>query len=334
MKAITYQTDAKITPPGWAPSSNLHSNQKRGFAYQDGSHYVHFYSRERPLWVLSPGLTATETSSSFPTINEWVQARFGATTIETTSLDVGEIFDGLWRPGLTNDDDVMGALGFTFPERRASELPLLLILERLNEILLYAEPHPANLNTFGYKQRELLLLAATEVEAQWKWFLERLNVRPSGQGFSTNDYVRLCPALFLEEFDITLPRYTALKAISPFLGWDSRQPTRSLAWYDAYNETKHDRAGGLKRATLEMCLAAVAANIVLFVNRFAYQSLYNGRGTFSAIFNETFSVDLARADPKSFYVPKISIPSNQRSNFVTFDSGNIHQSWKKIPITV
>lgn len=334
MKAITYQTDPTVVPIGWAPTANLHKTQTRGFAYEDTTHYVHFYCKERPLWILSPGLTVTESKNAAATLNDWVTMRFGATNVHPVSLDVGEIFDGLWRPGLTDDDDIASALGFTVSDRRAAELPLLLILERLNEMLLYIEPDPSTLGSFGHKQRELLLLSATEAEAQWKWFLVKGGATPAGQGFTTNDYVKLGPALFLSDFDVTILRYPAVNAFSPFAGWSANQPTKSLRWYDAYNATKHDRATGLVRASLEMCLLAVAANLILFVARFGWHALYNGRGNLSANFNETFSIDMARSDPKTFYVPKISIQPNQVLQFVTYNSQNQALAWqtKTLPI--
>ena len=284
--------------------------------------------------MLSPGLTATKSKDAHSTISEWAKVRFGAKNIQPMSLDVGQIYDGLWRPGLSNDDDILSGLGFTFAERRAAELLLLLMLERLNEILLYVELDPSTLATYGHKQRELLLLAATEVEAPWRWFLDHSGVKPLSQGFSTNDYVKLAPALFLSDFDVTIPRYPAVKAFSPFVGWETKRPTKSLPWYDAYNETKHDRVGGRRRASLEMCLLAVAANLVLFTARFGYQALYNGRGNLSANFNETFSIDLARADPTTFYVPHIHIPSNQRTDFVTFNSQNQQLAWQRTTINI
>lgn len=334
MKAITYQTDPGVTPPGWTPNANLHRSHTHGVAYEDEEHYVHFYRTDRPLWVLSTGLTATESKDAHATLDDWVRARFGATNIQAMSLDAGYVYDGLWRPGLTEDDDISSGLGFTFSDRRAAELPMLLLLERLNEILLYVEPDPSTLASYGHKNRELLLLAATEVEAQWRWFLDRGRAKASGQGFSTNDYVRLGPALFLSDFDVTLPRYPAIKAFSPFLGWTKNHPTKSLPWYDAYNETKHNRLGGLRRASLEMCLLAVAANLVLFIARFGYHALYNGRGNLSANFNETFAIDIARADPTTFYTPHLLIPPNQRKDFVTFSSKNLQRLWQRARIKI
>lgn len=334
MRAFTYQTDQAITPPGWATTANLHRSQTRGVAYEDQQHYVHFYCEGRPFWTLSLGLTVTETKANHKTLHDWVVARFGASNIQQTTLNVGEIYDGLWRPGLTRDNHIVSGLNFSFAERRGAELTLLLILERLNELLLYVEPHPSTLSTYGHKQRELLLLAATEVESHWKWFLTASGLKPTGQGFSTNDYVNLAPAIFLSDFDITIPRYPSVKAISPFEGWDARRPTKSLPWYDAYNETKHDRVGGLSRATLESCLSAVAANLVLFISRFGYQTLFNGRGNLAANFNETFSMDLARAAPTTFYTPLIAIPPNQRPDFITFDSHNLQTDWQKRTIQI
>ena len=131
-------------------------------------------------------------------------------------------------------------------------------IQRMSLEVGQVEPAPSTLTAFGHKQRELLLLAATEVEAHWRWFLEHSGVTPSGQGFSTNDYVKLGQALFLQDFDVTIPRYPTISAFSPFLGWNTKRPTKSLPCYYAYNEIKHDRIGGLSRASLEMCLLAVS----------------------------------------------------------------------------
>jgi hypothetical protein len=53
-------------------------------------------------WVLSPGLTVTESKGSYLTIDEWVKARFGAKNIQLMSLEVGQVrtrplhVNGIW----------------------------------------------------------------------------------------------------------------------------------------------------------------------------------------------------------------------------------------------
>ena len=334
MKAITYETDPNVTPPGWATNSDIHRQQSRGIAYEEATHFVHFYSAGGPLWTLSPGLTVTEEKSN-RLLRDWAVLRFGASNIQPMQLNAGEVYDGLWRPGLGPDEaTISSSLNFSFSERRSSELVLLLILERLNDLLLYVEPEPQTLGTYGHKQRELLLLAATEVEAHWKWFLARCGVKPRQRGFSTQDYVRLNTGLFLSDYDVLIPRYPLLAPLSPFLGWSKAKPTQSLPWYAAYNEVKHDRVTKLTSASLEMYLLAVAANIVLFVSRFGPLSLYEGRGNLSAQFNETFSVDLARADPTTFYVPRVQIASQQVPQFVTYNALRQQLANKSIPIVL
>jgi hypothetical protein len=83
-----------------------------------------------------------------------------------------------------------------------------------------------------------------------------------------------------------------------------------------------------------MCLLAVAANLILFTTRFGYHALYSGRGNLSANFNESFSIDLTRADPTTFYVPRLLLLPNQMSGFVTFSSQNQLTGWQKVSLKI
>ena len=83
----------------------------------------------------------------------------------------------------------------------------------------------------------VLLLAATEVEAHWKGILKANRAKCD----STKDYVKLLPAMKLDEYAIGVPFYPWLNPIRPFLGWTTDGSTKSLSWYDAYNAVKHDR---------------------------------------------------------------------------------------------
>jgi hypothetical protein len=111
---------------------------------------------------------------------------------------------------------------------------------RIDDVLLYIEPTQQSLKTFGQKTRELLILACTEVEVQWKYYLDKAGVMPAGQGFRTTDYVRLMSPLYLSEYEVSFPRHSSLAPIRPFATWNPAMATQSLQWYSKYNETKHD----------------------------------------------------------------------------------------------
>ena len=116
---------------------------------------------------------------------------------------------------------------------RLAEQALLLLIQRLDELLHFIEPSPVTLQAYSHKARELLILSCTEVENAWKSYLRIANVPPARSDFTTNDYVKLLVPLHLADYQISLPRYSDIQPIRPFLGWSAAQPTKSLPWYDA-----------------------------------------------------------------------------------------------------
>jgi hypothetical protein len=93
------------------------------------------------------------------------------------------------------------------------------------------------------------------------------------QSSSTNDYVKLLPAMQLDQYAIQLPHYPWLPSIAPFSGWNAAQPTQSLVWYDAYNDVKHDRESKFKRATLQHAIDAVCGCAVMISAQFGRMGL-------------------------------------------------------------
>ena len=118
-------------------------------------------------------------------------------------LEVGNVTAGVWRPGLYYQDQTLQALGGSEVELRSAEQALRLLVERLDELLLYIEPSVSGLASFSHKTRELLILSCTEVELQLKQYL-RLAAYDREEDLSMNDYVRLEPRLYLREFVLTL----------------------------------------------------------------------------------------------------------------------------------
>ena len=308
----------------------LEQKQPRGIAYEDDTHFVHIFGQDHGLWTISCGLTATEKKSGL--LRDWVERSFGAIEIQETSTEPGHTIQGVWRPGLYFDDEIMQGLATTEVDLRLCEQGLLLLIQRLDDLLLFVEPCQRTLQTHSHKARELLILACTEVENYWQHYMRLAGVMPTrNSGFNTGDYFRLAAPLFLDEYEITLGRYADIPAIRPFFGWSSSAPTQSLGWYDAYNKTKHDRTTHFEQATIECCIQAVAATIALFSARFGPYRLFNGGGTLVSLFNQTFSLCLRDCNPKSFYIPHIALPSNARADLICFSSKDIMKPRTVLP---
>lgn len=151
--------------------------------------------------------------------------------------------------------------------RQAAHVSNLALYRRLADIFETVEPHPKNYSTHGHALRHLLILACTEVESAWRSIMTANGYLPQTKGkptaFTTRDYVKLKPVLRLGEWKVTLESYPFGGLYRPFEAWDDASPTKSLAWYDAYNAVKHDRAGELPRASLENVLNAMAAVAIM-----------------------------------------------------------------------
>lgn len=332
MQAICYR-NTKTTIPGWV--DNIHKEQPRGYAYETDTHFVHFYGRDNGFYVISPGLTVLEKKHG--SLEDWVKRVFGANHITPMIMDVGHTKDGVWRPGLYFQEELIQGLDITRIQQRSAEQALRVLVEKLDEILLYIEPDKTGLDSYSHKTRELLILSCTELENQWKSFISKAGVGPiNGRMFTTQDYVKLLKPLCLKEFQVKLRIYDSVPILQPFIDWDIASPTQSLSWYDAYNKTKHDRDKHFNSSKLINVMLSVAANLVLFCVRFGPFHLLNETKTLSTIVNQTFEIEMVNSDVNTFYIPLVSLPNNTREDLLCYDSfreGHI-QRWKVDPLVI
>lgn len=150
------------------------------------------------------------------------------------------------------------------------------LIDRLDHLFRVIEPGTANCSAYGHEIRSLLLLASTEVETAWKAVL-RANNYPAecrGRKWTTADYVKLLDPLHLSGYELKLTSYPGVPLLTPFTGWDSKRATKSLPWYHAYNQTKHDREINFSMGTLKHAIDAVAATVVLFYAQYG-QTYYD-----------------------------------------------------------
>jgi|HubBroStandDraft_2_1064218.scaffolds.fasta_scaffold50434_2 hypothetical protein len=319
MQAIIYEvTDTNVR----GLVKNFHNDLHFGYAYETSTHYVHFYGRNRYFYNINTGQTVIEnkSTSSYKTLTHWVEFYFGAKNIQTMIAEVGHSIDGVWRPGLYYAEDVYQALNTSEPERRLSDQALRVLLEKLDDLFLYVEPDTVSFNTYSHRIRELLILACTEVENFLGYYMSSSGTKPIGANYTTKDYVKLRDKLFLREFKCSLRSYNTISPILPFTTWDPAKPTTSLPWYDAYNRTKHNRAGQFSAATFLNALTAVVANLVLYMVRFSPGLLLEDHGTLNSLVNQHFKFELLSPDPRKSYVALLNVPSHYRTDIFLYDS--------------
>lgn len=136
----------------------------------------------------------------------------------------------------------------------------------LDTIFQSIHPSQENMGCYGNLIRNLLILACTECEAQWRGVLAANGIKPKCP--RTTDYVKLAPAMKLSEYSVKLHRCPWLEPFSPFNKWDSTNSTQTIPWYNNYNLSKHDREGAFNKATLGHAIEAVAALWIMVAAQF------------------------------------------------------------------
>lgn len=321
MKAICYN-NTLTRLPNWNPNDNVHFNQSLGFAYEDENFFIHLYGWDTGFKGISIGLTVVEGKNTGSTkgmsLNDWVIENFGATNIKETINEIGHSIKGVWRPGLYYNDDIHQAIGFSEHEIYLSEQSIRILIQKLDEVFLYVEPNQITKTTFSHKIRELLILCCTEVENFWKPYLVKSGLIASRAGFTTNDYIKLKDKLYLSDFEFTLISYPDLGPIVPFEHWNPSNPTQSLFWYNAYNQTKHDRGTHFSQANLWNTINAIVACLILHCVKFGPFTMFEGNNHFSSVVKQHFAGKLLRDCKETFYIPKIEIPASSRKDKFVF----------------
>lgn len=331
MRAICYDI-TKANGPLY--DSKYIAIDKFGYAYETPTHYIHFFGWEN-YYTISLENTITESKNSAPTLNDWVKMRFGAVNIQRMNMEVGHTVDSVWRPSLYYWKDICLGLNIDVDQQISQEQSIRLLIQQLDELLAYIEPSKEGLSSYSHKTRELLILACTEVENQWKSILDRANVSPTGNSsFTTRDYVKILPKFFLNEFSLYLRNSCLPTTIKPFSSWSNRIPTQSLSWYDAYNATKHDRYNNFDSAKLIHVLNSVAANIVLYASRFSPIPIIESRNLLSPTFNQLFEIKIEDSDRRTFYLPLLDTTNSPEKMIFYSDIKDIteNKNWIVDPL--
>lgn len=315
MKSYTYE-NTLTNIPNWEKTT--HQTQKFGYGYETLTHFVHFYGQE-DFYTIHAGLTVIEEKNG--SFNDWVIKRFGANNIEEMNLEVGTTVEGVWRPSLFYWEDIRNGIKTKENEQHSEEQALRILIDKLDELLLFIEPSIDGLNSYSHKIRELLILACTEVENQWRALLEIAGCIPiNGKMFTTQDYVKILTPTHIGEYKVGLKNNSAFLPSKPFVSWDLSNPTKSIDWYDAYNKTKHNREYNFQDAKLKFAIDAVAANIILYCTRFGALILLQDTSTLSGLVKQIFEIKMINANRKSFYLPELEFPNDIRKDCFVYDS--------------
>lgn len=133
----------------------------------------------------------------------------------------------------------------------------------LARICRVVNPAEDTLQVYGHDIRNLLVLAATEVEMHCRGVLLANGARD--RRFRLEDYMVLQNVMKLPEYRVRFPAFPWLDPIQPFTGWTKAQ---APGWWSAYNGVKHNREREFQRATLGHAFEAVTACIILIYAQF------------------------------------------------------------------
>ncbi|WP_186124676.1 hypothetical protein [Burkholderia gladioli] len=172
------------------------------------------------------------------------------------------------------------------------------LFSQFTDVFRFIEPAPSNLIAFGHKLRELLILACTEIEACWRAVLFENGIERTI--YSTKDFIKLSEPLRLNTWSIRLKDYPELGDRKPFESWHEKQPTKSLAWYDAYNAVKHNREKEFQRATFDNVLNAMGALHIMQAAQWGpqvFDRMHDNR------FTPFFTLTLPKFETSDVYIP-------------------------------
>jgi hypothetical protein len=270
-------------------------------AYQDERHFI-------ALPFDNPFTAGKEYYFQAPrnsrSLHEFVEDCFSGTEIVEMKLNAGDCMPHVWRPGRRGRDEIAIKHAID-PNFRSDKQALLLLVLKLAEIFQYVEPTKDAFSSYGHKIRELHILSCTEVENYFQQYLAEAVDGGSPKRPSTNDYVRMKDALYLEDHCIIFPQYPELELIQAFDGWSVADPTKTLSWYQAYNLSKHNRKEHFNRSTLHSVILSTAAAVTLFAVRYGHGHLLQGDDHLSAQLAQILRIGLSKPDPTTWYVPKV-----------------------------
>lgn len=237
-------------------------------------------------------------------IEKVIQKAYQFTITKVENMDIGWKYKNIWKPLMNIHIDK--ELDITQSELFHAKRDLGILIQKLQEILLFIEPSEDGLKAYSHKIRELLFLACSDLEST----LKKYNF---GKNERMQDYIEILKFVDLTKYKISLVGYAKPYKCCPFKNWNKDKATQSLPWYDAYNKIKHNREENFNFATLENCINAIAANLIMFAVRFSPTTLYNENDVCSNLARS--SLDYKIENSRDFYIPLFEGQRSYQGNF-------------------
>jgi hypothetical protein len=136
----------------------------------------------------------------------------------------------------------------------------------MEELFDYVEPSMKNNDCYSYRIHSLLIRACIEVEANLKAILTE-NGYVKNNNLRMDDYQKVEQSHRLSAYKVIVPTWSGQEGAirQPFSAWSSGE---SLAWYQVYNASKHDRMETFPDATFSNMLDAICGCLVLLSAQF------------------------------------------------------------------
>jgi len=220
----------------------------------------------------------------------WFEGMADPGPFHPMKLDPGQYYRRIARPITMSESDTLW-LPDTASERRyitGAQNQLASLIDDLRTICRVVQPSPGTLSVYGHEIRNLLILAATEVEMHWRGILVANGKKVKG---STGQYVALADPLRLREFSVHFHPCPDMDPVMPFADWDADKASKSLAWYTAYNGVKHNREFEFEQATLGNAFNAIAACAVMLVAQFGQSAVTGELSSFLSVEAPTWSME-------------------------------------------
>ena len=142
----------------------------------------------------------------------------------------------------------------------------LLLQKDLLDLFAYIEPASSNLQTYSHRVQQLLMRACVEMEANLTAILVENGYKKASGDLTMQDYKLVNHSHRLSSYEVRIPGWQGDHEIRrPYAGWENSRP---LAWYRAYNKSKHNRHESFQLATFDALVDAMCGLIALLSAQF------------------------------------------------------------------
>lgn len=150
----------------------------------------------------------------------------------------------------------------------------IIIQQDIVNLFEFIEPCDNNNSTYSFRIHELLMRTCMEVEANFKAiFRENIYTPFTRKGkprlekdWTIHDYKKINKTHRLQDYEVEFPFWKGSDNIRrPFLEWSTGD---NLSWYQAYNQSKHDRLQHFHLANFKNLLLAYSALFTLLSSQF------------------------------------------------------------------